>query len=105
MSRQKCGLYIVGYTQFLHSASPKVWKVRDVCVMEVLRFVAYYCHCCTSCLLQPIIELCRREQSGCIESAIVVKTGHEGTHKCNSPEELEDLVYANCRILSISILH
>lgn len=42
VSRQKCGLYIVGCTTFLHSASPKVWKVRDVCVMEVLRFVAYY---------------------------------------------------------------
>ena len=34
VSRQKCGLYIVGHT-FLRSASPNVWGVRNVCVMEL----------------------------------------------------------------------
>lgn len=74
VSRQKCGLYIVGHT-FLRSASPNVWG--------------------------PIIELCKTEQSGCIESAIVVKTGHKGTHTCTSPEALEDLMYKTIKSADI----
>ena len=29
VSRQKCGLYIVGNSMFLKEASPVVWKVRS----------------------------------------------------------------------------
>ena len=92
LSRQRCGLYIIGHMEFLQKASPSVWKVRD-CLFPPPPPPLFHMSMLPPTNFQPIIEICKKERNVSIGSSIVIKAGPEATYQCSTPEELEEHVY------------
>ena len=84
VSRQKCGLYIVGSAKCLSKSSPVLWKVFYLTVVRNVSIILP--SMCMHCNNKSFIE--HRVDHKEIGEDIILKADL----KCSTPKELEELV-------------